>query len=205
MLERLKLVPVVSLPSVQAGLELAEILIDHNLPVIEVTFRTPYAADAISAMKEKFNELLILAGTVLAKDQVDIASDAGAECIVIPGFHAGLVDYCQAKNLMVCPGTVTPSEVLQCYHMGLKTVKFFPAEVSGGAAMLKAMAAVFTDMKFMPTGGINLNNLREYLSLDSVFCCGGSWLAPEDMLQQEKWDAIAQRIGLATKQIDQQL
>ena len=197
LLAELQLVPVVSLPSVEAGMRLAEILIRCHLPVIEVTFRTPCAADAISAMKKEFDRLLVLAGTVLSKDQIDIASDSGAECIVIPGFHVDLVNYCQAQNIMVCPGTTTPTEVLQCVYMGLRTVKFFPAEVAGGVGMLKAMAAVFHDVRFMPTGGISPDNLSSYLALESVFCCGGSWLAPEELMEKGKWDEIEERIVTA--------
>ncbi len=193
-LEKLQLVPVVSLPSVEAGLRLAEILIRCHLPVVEVTFRTPCAADAISSMKRRFDELLVLAGTVLSTEQVNTACDSGAECVVIPGFHTGLVEYCQSQNIMVCPGTVTPTEVLQCAYMGLKTVKFFPAEVAGGVGMLKAMAAVFTDVRFMPTGGISPANVADYLALDAVFCCGGSWLAPEDLMVKGQWDEIEERI-----------
>lgn len=197
----LQLVPVVSLPSVEAGLKLAEILMACRLPVVEVTFRTPCAVEAITAMKEAFSELLILAGTVLSTDQADTAWDSGAECIVIPGFHHGLVEHCLSRKMMVCPGTVTPSEVLQCVSMGLKTVKFFPAEVSGGVEMLKAMTAVFTDVRFMPTGGISPKNVLDYLALEAVFCCGGSWLAPEDLMRHGRWNEIEERIAAAAGQI----
>lgn len=196
-LATLRLVPVVSLPSVDAGLRLAEILIRCGLPVAEVTFRTPCAADAIAAMKKEFPELLVLAGTVLTSEQADIARDAGAECIVIPGFHKDLVEYCQSRTMMVCPGTATPTEVLQCMNMGIQTVKFFPAEVAGGVGMLKAMAAVFNGVRFMPTGGISPVNLAEYLALDAVFCCGGSWLAPEKMMSAGKWTEIEGSISSA--------
>ena len=125
-LTRLQLVPVVSLHSVDAGLRLAEILIRCGLPVAEVTFRTACAADAIAAMKKEFDELLVLAGTVLSIEQAHIARDAGAECIVIPGFHAELVEYCQSQNMMVCPGTATPTEVLQCMGMGINIADLHP-------------------------------------------------------------------------------
>jgi len=198
-LARLQLVPVVSLPSVDAGLRLAEILVRCGLPVAEVTFRTPCAAEAISAMKKKYDELLLLAGTVLTTSQVDIACDMGAECIVIPGFYAELVEYCLSRGIMVYPGTATPTEVLLCRNIGLGAVKFFPAEVAGGVDMLKAMTAVFSDVRFMPTGGINRENLADYLALDSVFCCGGSWLASEKMLLEGRWDEIEQNICSAVK------
>lgn len=202
LLTKLQLVPVVSLPSVEAGLRLAEILIQCQLPVVEVTFRTSCAAEAMSAMKKEFDELLILAGTVLTTDQVDIAYESGAECIVIPGFHADLVTYCQDKKIMVCPGTATPTEVLQCMYLGIKAVKFFPAEVAGGVGMLKAMAAVFQDVRFMPTGGVSPTNLAKYLDLDTVFCCGGSWLAPEDLMEKGQWHEIEERISTAKASIE---
>jgi 2-dehydro-3-deoxyphosphogluconate aldolase/(4S)-4-hydroxy-2-oxoglutarate aldolase len=193
-LAQLKLVPVVSVPSVDAGLRLAESLIRCGLPVAEVTFRTPCAAEVIRAMKREFSELLVLAGTVLTKEQVDLARDAGAACIVIPGFQKEIVEYCQGRNIMVCPGTATPTEVMLCMAMGIETVKFFPAEVAGGVGMLKAMAAVFSDVRFMPTGGINPGNMADYLRLNNVFCCGGSWLAPESMMIAGKWAEIEERI-----------
>jgi len=203
-LANLQLVPVVSLPSVEAGLHLAEILIRCNLPVAEVTLRTPCGIDGIAAMKKQFTDLLVLAGTVLSPDQAASAHDAGAECIVIPGFHAELVEYCQIRNIMVCPGTATPTEVLQCRNMGLHAVKFFPAEVAGGIGMLKAMAAVFNDMRFMPTGGISPANVVQYLRLDTVFCCGGSWLAPEELMRNGRWKEIEERIRRAVSLLMEQ-
>jgi 2-dehydro-3-deoxyphosphogluconate aldolase / (4S)-4-hydroxy-2-oxoglutarate aldolase len=197
LLTRLQLVPVVALPSVDAGLRLAEILMRCNLPVAEVTFRTPCAAEAIKAMKREHSDLLVLAGTVLTTKNVDIATDAGAECIVLPGFDKDIVGYCKTQNLMVCPGTATPTEVMQCMGMGIDFVKFFPAEVAGGVGMLKAMAAVFSDIRFMPTGGVTLSNMLEYLSLEAVFCCGGSWLAPENQMIEGQWGEIEKRISSA--------
>ncbi len=198
-LAELQLVPVVALPSVEAGLRLAEILVKCELPVAEVTFRTPFAAEAIAAMKKAFPELLLLAGTVLTREHADISRDAGAECIVIPGFLAQLVEHCLSRDIMVCPGTATPTEVLQCLSMGIRAVKFFPAEIAGGIPMLKAMSAVYSDMRFMPTGGIGTSNLLNYLALEQVFCCGGSWLAPEAMLKEGRWKEIEENISSAIK------
>ncbi|WP_419174342.1 bifunctional 4-hydroxy-2-oxoglutarate aldolase/2-dehydro-3-deoxy-phosphogluconate aldolase [Desulfosediminicola sp.] len=192
-----RIVPVVSLPSVQAGITLAEILVESGLPVAEVTFRTPCAAEAIAAMKERCSELTIMAGTVLTTEQVDIARQAGAEGIVIPGFERQLVAHCLEQEIPVCPGTATASEVLQCRCMGVNAVKFFPAEVAGGIQMLKALTAVYGDMHFMPTGGVNMDNLLEYLELSSVFCCGGSWLASEELMRQGAWMEIRNRIKRA--------
>ncbi|TKB06904.1 bifunctional 4-hydroxy-2-oxoglutarate aldolase/2-dehydro-3-deoxy-phosphogluconate aldolase [Desulforhopalus sp. IMCC35007] len=200
-LSQLKLVPVVSVPSVDTGLRLAEILIRCGLPVAEVTFRTSCAAEVIKAMKKEFSELLVLAGTVLSTEQADIAQGAGAECIVIPGFQKEIVAHCQLREIMVCPGTATPTEVLQCMTMGIETVKFFPAEVAGGVGMLKAMEAVFSDVRFMPTGGINPGNMKDYLRLNNVFCCGGSWLAPEAMMVEGNWTEIERRIVAAVSDL----
>lgn len=192
-----RVVPVVSLPSVEAGIRLAEILVRCGLPVMEVTFRTPFAADAIAAIKEKFSEILILAGTILTTEQSIAAIDAGAESIVIPGFHEELVKYCQNRQVPVYPGVITPTEVLKCRSMGLHALKFFPAEIAGGIAMLKAMAAVFNDIQFMPTGGVSPANVLDYLALDTVFCCGGSWLAPEDLMEKGEWAEVEERISSA--------
>lgn len=196
-LAHFQIVPVVSLPSVDAGLRLAEILIRCGLPVAEITLRTPFGVEAIAVMKREFDELLLLAGTVLNIEQASQAYAAGAECIVIPGFHRSLVRYCLANKMMVCPGVVTPTEVLQCLEMGIGTMKFFPAEVAGGVQMLKAMAVVFNNVRFMPTGGISPGNVVDYLSLETVFCCGGSWLAPEPLLREGKWQEIESRIASA--------
>ncbi len=193
----LQLVPVVSLPSVDAGLKLAEILLEVGLPVAEITLRTPSGADGIAAIKREYEDILVLAGTVLSLEQAAIARDAGAECIVMPGFQGELVDFCLLQHLMVCPGVATPSEVLSCRAKGLSAIKFFPAEIVGGIAMLKAMAAVFSDIRFMPTGGISVENVADYLALESVFCCGGSWLAPEKMMENGDWQEIQARITAA--------
>lgn len=196
-LKSLQLVPVVSLPSVEAGLRLAEILMRCNLPVAEITMRTPCAAEGLAAMKRDFKEILLLAGTVLSMEHLEDACQAGAECIVTPGVYIPLVEHCISENIMVCPGTVTPSEVLQCRNMGLQLVKFFPAELAGGVAMLETMSAVFSDMRFMPTGGVTHSNMTEYLALETVFCCGGSWLAPEELMRKGSWLEIEDRIQSA--------
>src|SRR5699024_4552378 len=129
------------------------------------------AEESIRIMSEKYPEMLVGAGTVLTIDQVDRAVAAGAKFIVSPGFDPEIVDYCISKDIPVFPGCITPSEVAQAVKRGLKTVKFFPAEQAGGVAMIKAMAAPYTMVKFMPTGGINAKNLKEYLSCDKIFAC----------------------------------
>ena len=141
-------------------------------------------------MSEAYPEMLVGAGTVLTIDQVNRAVKAGAKFIVIPGFDPEIVDYCLENNIPVLPGCITPSEVAQAVKRGLKVVKFFPAEQAGGIAMIKAMAAPYTMVKFMPTGGINTKNLADYLSCDKILCCGGSWMVKGDMIKAGEFDKI---------------
>ncbi len=136
--------------------------------------------------------MLVGAGTVLTTEQVDRAVAAGAKFIVSPGFDPEIVDYCMEKNIPVFPGCVSPSEVAQAVKRGLKVVKFFPAEQAGGLAMLKAMAAPYTMLKFMPTGGINTKNLKEYLGFSKILCCGGSWMVKGDMIKNKEFDKITE-------------
>ena len=163
---KLGVVPVVVLDEVKDAVPLAKALVEGGLPCAEVTFRTEAAAESIKVMTQAYPEMLVGAGTVLTTEQVDEAVAAGAKFIVSPGFDPEVVDYCLAKNIPILPGCVTPSEVAQAVKRGLKVVKFFPAEQAGGLAMIKAMAAPYHQLKFMPTGGINPNNLKEYLAFD---------------------------------------
>ena len=141
-------------------------------------------------MSEAYPEMLVGAGTVLTIDQVNRAVKAGAKFIVSPGFDPEIVDYCLENNIPVLPGCITPSEVAQAVKRGLKVVKFFPAEQAGGIAMIKAMAAPYTMVKFMPTGGINTKNLADYLSCDKILCCGGSWMVKGVMIKAGEFDKI---------------
>ena len=141
-------------------------------------------------MSETYPDMLVGAGTVLTTEQVDLAVKSGAKFIVSPGFDPEIVDYCLKKNIPVFPGCISPSEVAQAVKRGLKVVKFFPAEQAGGIAMIKAMAAPYTMVKFMPTGGINTKNLADYLSCDKILCCGGSWMVKGDMIKAGEFDKI---------------
>ena len=141
-------------------------------------------------MTEQFPEMLVGAGTVLTREQVDAAVAAGAKFIVSPGFDPEIVDYCLEKEIPVFPGCITPSEVAQAVKRGLKVVKFFPAEPAGGLKMIKAVAAPYTTLKFMPTGGINLGNVEEYLKYDRILACGGSWMVKGDLVSAGKFDEI---------------
>lgn len=192
-------VPVVVLDDADDAAPLAEALVKGGLPCAEVTFRTEAAEESIRIMSEKYPEMLVGAGTVLTTEQVDRAVAAGAKFIVSPGFDPEIVDYCMEKNIPVFPGCVSPSEVAQAVKRGLKVVKFFPAEQAGGLAMLKAMAAPYTMLKFMPTGGINTKNLKEYLGFSKILCCGGSWMVKGDMIKNKEFDKITEMTREATE------
>lgn len=183
-------VPVVVLNHAEDAKPLAEALCRGGLKCAEVTFRTEAAEESIKIMSENFPEMLVGAGTVLTTEQVDRAVAAGAKFIVSPGFDSEVVDYCIDKNIPVVPGTITPSEVAQGVKRGLKVLKFFPAEQAGGLPMIKAMAAPYTMVKFMPTGGINAKNLPDYLGSDKICACGGSWMVKADLVDNKQYDKI---------------
>ena len=183
-------VPVVVLNDAKDALPLAKALVEGGLACAEVTFRTEAAEESIRLMSEAYPEMLVGAGTVLTIDQVDRAVKAGAKFIVSPGFDPEIVDYCLENNIPVFPGCVTPSEVAQAVKRGLKVVKFFPAEQAGGIAMIKAMAAPYTMVKFMPTGGVNAKNLKDYLGCDKIIACGGSWMVKGDLIKAGEFDKI---------------
>lgn len=186
----LGVVPVVVLNDVKDALPLAQALVEGGLPCAEVTFRTDAAEESIRLMAEKYPDMLVGAGTVLTTDQVDRAVKAGAKFIVSPGFDPDIVDYCLDKDIPVFPGCITPSEVAQAVKRGLKVVKFFPAEQFGGVSTIKALAAPYTMVKFMPTGGVSTKNLKDYLECDKILCCGGSWMVKGDLIKAGEFDKI---------------
>ncbi len=183
-------VPVVVLENEKDALPLAKALTEGGLPCAEVTFRTDAAEESIRLICREYPDMLVGAGTVLTTGQVDRAVAAGAKFIVSPGFDPEVVDYCLEKDIPVFPGCVTPSEVAQAAKRGMKVVKFFPAEQAGGIAMIKAMAAPYTTMRFMPTGGISAKNLKDYLSFGKILCCGGSWMVKGDLVKNGEFDKI---------------
>lgn len=189
-IEKIGIVPVVVLNDAKDAEPLAKALCNGGLPCAEVTFRTAAAEESIRIMSEKYPEMLVGAGTVLTTEQVDRAVAAGAKFIVSPGLNPKVVQYCLDKNIPVTPGTQTPSEMEQALEMGLDVVKFFPAEPAGGLKMIKAVAAPYTTLKFMPTGGINLENVEEYLKYDRILACGGSWMVKGDLVSDGKFDEI---------------
>ncbi|RQW64998.1 bifunctional 4-hydroxy-2-oxoglutarate aldolase/2-dehydro-3-deoxy-phosphogluconate aldolase [Vibrio viridaestus] len=192
-LAQIKVVPVIAINDADKAVKLAKVLVENGLPCAEITFRTEQAAQAIKNVREVFPEMLIGAGTVLTTAQVNEAIDAGSDFIVSPGFNPTVVKYCQDRNIPMIPGVNNPSMVEQAMEMGLKTLKFFPAEVSGGTAMLKALSSVYP-VKFMPTGGVSVNNVKDYLALPSVICCGGTWMVPNNLIENEQWEELGKLV-----------
>ncbi len=189
-LEKFGVVPVVVLEDVKDALPLADALAEGGLPCAEVTFRTDAAEESIRQMTGKYPDMLVGAGTVLTIDQVNRAVSAGAKFIVSPGFDPEIVDYCLEEGIPVFPGCITPSEVAQAVTRGLRVVKFFPAEQFGGVSTIKALAAPYTAVRFMPTGGVNAKNLKDYLDCDKIVCCGGSWMVKGSLIKEGRFEEI---------------
>ena len=184
------IVPVIAIDDAEKAVPLAKALVAGGLPAAEVTFRTAAAEEAIRRITAEVPELLVGAGTVLTKDQVDRALDAGSKFIVSPGFNPEITKYALEKGAVMMPGTATPGEMEQAMSLGLDVVKFFPAEQNGGVAKLKAVAGPYTNLRWMPTGGVNAKNLMDYLSFDKIVACGGTWMVKKDLINDEKWDEI---------------
>ena len=189
-IQKMGVVPVVVLNDAKDAAPLAKALVEGGLPCAEVTFRTEAAEESIRVMTTEFPEMFVGAGTVLTIDQVDRAVAAGAKFIVSPGFDPEIVDYCLSKDIPVYPGCITPSEVAQAVKRGLKVVKFFPAEQFGGLSTIKALAAPYVNMMFMPTGGVSAKNVREYLGYNRLVACGGSWMVKGDLVKAGNFDEI---------------
>lgn len=189
-LEELKLVPVVKLNRAEAAEPLAKALCDAGLPIAEVTFRTEAAEESIRVMRTKFPQMTVGAGTVINTEQAIRALNAGAQFLVSPGFNRKVVEYGIAQNVPVYPGVCTPSEIIEALEYGLSVLKFFPAGQYGGVKALRALSPVFPQVRFMPTGGVNLENLKDYLDCPSVIACGGSWMVKEAYIQQGDFATI---------------
>ena len=192
------IIPVVVLDDAKDAEKLGEALVAGGLPCAEVTFRTDAALESIKIMAQN-KDLLVGAGTVLSIEQVDKAVNAGAKFIVSPGLNPKVVKYCVDNNIPITPGTQTPSEMEQALELGLNVVKFFPAEPAGGLNMIKAVAAPYTSLKFMPTGGINSKNVVDYLMYDKILACGGSWMVKKDLIAAGSWDKLKSMIKEAAE------
>ena len=198
-MSQLRIIPVVSVREEAQAVPMARALAEGGLPAAEITFRTSAAEGAISAIAREAPEVLLLAGTVLDFPTASRAVEAGAAGIVSPGTNPEVVAWCLKRGIPVLPGCATPTEAEACLRMGLSAVKLFPAEAVGGAALLKALSGPYPQLKFMPTGGISPQNLGAYLALPNVFCCGGSWLAPQSKMDAGDWAGIA---ALARQALD---
>ena len=192
-LQALKVIPVIAIKDANDAVPLGKVLVENGMPCAEITFRTPAAAQAIKNLREAFPEMLIGAGTVLTSKTVDEAIDAGVDFIVSPGFNPTTVKYCQQRNMPIIPGVNSPSLVEQAMEMGLTTLKFFPDGPSGGVSMLKSLTAVYP-VSFMPTGGVSPTNINEYLDINAVLACGGTWMVPADLIDNREWDKIGQLV-----------
>ena len=192
-LQALKVIPVIAIKDANDAVPLGKVLVENGMPCAEITFRTPAAGQAIKNLREAFPEMLIGAGTVLTSKTVDEAIDAGVDFIVSPGFNPTTVKYCQQRNMPIIPGVNSPSLVEQAMEMGLTTLKFFPAGPSGGVSMLKSLTAVYP-VSFMPTGGVSPTNINEYLDINAVLACGGTWMVPADLIDNREWDKIGQLV-----------
>ncbi|MCJ7650544.1 MAG: bifunctional 4-hydroxy-2-oxoglutarate aldolase/2-dehydro-3-deoxy-phosphogluconate aldolase [Candidatus Lokiarchaeota archaeon] len=189
-IEKLKIIPVAVIENTDNALPLAKALIDAGLPVVEITFRTDAAAESISIIKKEYPEMLVGAGTVLKIEQVKAAVEAGSQFIVTPGFNPTIVDYCIKNNIIIVPGLNAPSFIEWGLERGLDFFKFFPADFSGGPKMLKLLSGPYPNVRFMPTGGVNDKTLTEYLKLDNVIACGGSWIVKKNLISSGNFEEI---------------
>ena len=189
-IKELKLIPVAVISNVDDAVPLGKALIEAGLPIIEVAFRTEAAAESIKRLTIELPDILVGAGTVLKVDQVKDAIKRGAKFIVTPGFNPKIVDYCVNNKIPIIPGVNTPTIVEWALDKGLKIVKFFPANLSGGTMMLKSLAGPYPEMRFVPTGGININSLIDYLKLSNVLACGGSWIVKKDLISTGQFEEI---------------
>ncbi|MDL2293038.1 bifunctional 4-hydroxy-2-oxoglutarate aldolase/2-dehydro-3-deoxy-phosphogluconate aldolase [Ruminococcaceae bacterium OttesenSCG-928-D13] len=190
-LEKIGIVPVIAISDVEKAVPLAKALLAGGIPCAEVTFRTAEGEQAIARIAREVPDILVGAGTVLTTEQVDRAIAAGAQFVVSPGFNPTVVDYCIQKGMPITPGCATPSEMEMAMERGLEVVKFFPAEQAGGLAYLKAVAGPYPRLRFMPTGGVNAENLNEYLAFEKVIACGGSWMVKKELIEAGCFEEIS--------------
>lgn len=198
-LRDLKVMPVIQIDNADDAVPLAKVLVENGLPAAEITFRTAAAAESIRRIREAFPEIVLCAGTVLTKEQVDAAIEAGADFVISPGFNPTTVKYCIENNIKMIPGVNNPSLVEQVLELGVTALKFFPAEASGGINMLKSLTGPYGQIELMPTGGVNPQNLLDYLAIPQVVACGGTWIVPTAAINAHDWDSIARNVREAVK------
>ncbi|HHT7857509.1 bifunctional 4-hydroxy-2-oxoglutarate aldolase/2-dehydro-3-deoxy-phosphogluconate aldolase [Pasteurella multocida] len=193
-LRTIKIVPVIAVEEAEAILPLVETLAKNGLPVAEITFRSAAAEQAIRLVRQHYPDILIAAGTVLTSEQVIQAKNAGADFIVTPGFNPNIVKLCQTLQLPITPGINNPMSIEAALEMGITAVKFFPAEASGGVRMIQALLGPYAQLQIMPTGGIGLHNIQEYLAIPNVVACGGSWFVEKKLIQEKNWEEIGRLV-----------
>lgn len=191
------IIPLVTLENAQDALLLGQALMECGLPIVEITFRTKAAEEAIKILKKEYPGILVGAGTVLTKETAKIAIQAGAEFILSPGINPEVIQYCQNQNVLPFPGCMTPTDLELAQRLGLKCVKIFPAVPMGGLAMLKAISAPFPEMKYLATGGIKNSNVKEYLGFSRIVACGGSWLIKKENLKTSNIENLKKEINQA--------
>jgi len=198
-LRQLRIVPVIEIADASNAVPLGQTLVDAGLPVAEVTFRTPAAAEAIARMVREVSGLLVGAGTVLSETDVDAAVDAGAHFLVSPGLNASVVQRAQRAGVPIIPGVTSPTEIEAARALDLRLLKLFPAEAVGGLPLVKAFAAPYPDVAFMPTGGITASTVEAWLQVPTVAACGGSWIATKADISGRNWDEIRNKASQAVR------
>ncbi|GAA8676814.1 bifunctional 4-hydroxy-2-oxoglutarate aldolase/2-dehydro-3-deoxy-phosphogluconate aldolase [Helicobacter pylori] len=186
------IVPVVVIENIKDAVPLAQSLIEGGIPIIEVTLRSSCALEAIELIAKNVPKMCVGAGTILNPTQLEQAQNRGAEFLISPGLTIKLLEYAKKKDMPLIPGVSSSSEVMQALELGYNALKFFPAEYCGGVKLLNAFNGPFKGVKFCPTGGISVDNMRSYLNLENVLCVGGSWLTPKDLIQNKEWDKITE-------------
>ncbi|BCK30188.1 bifunctional 4-hydroxy-2-oxoglutarate aldolase/2-dehydro-3-deoxy-phosphogluconate aldolase [Vibrio mimicus] len=190
-LKALKVIPVIAIDNAEDIIPLGKVLVENGLPAAEITFRSEAAVEAIRLLRQAQPDMLIGAGTVLNREQAIAAKEAGATFIVSPGFNPNTVKACQEIGIDIVPGVNNPSTVEAALEMGLTTLKFFPAEASGGINMVKSLLAPYTDIELMPTGGISPANIKDYLAIPRVLACGGTWMVDKKLIEAGNWEELA--------------
>ncbi|TQO84331.1 bifunctional 4-hydroxy-2-oxoglutarate aldolase/2-dehydro-3-deoxy-phosphogluconate aldolase [Vibrio cholerae] len=190
-LKALKVIPVIDIDNAEDIIQLGKVLVENGLPAAEITFRSEAAVEAIRLLRQTQPDMLIGAGTVLNREQAIAAKEAGATFIVSPGFNPNTVKACQEIGIDIVPGVNNPSTVEAALEMGLTTLKFFPAEASGGINMVKSLLAPYTNIELMPTGGISPANIQDYLAIPRVLACGGTWMVDKKLIEAGNWEELA--------------
>ncbi|OOF52062.1 2-dehydro-3-deoxyphosphogluconate aldolase [Rodentibacter genomosp. 1] len=193
-LRQFKVVPVIALDNAEDILPLADTLAKNGLPVAEITFRSDAAEEAIRLLRANKPDFLIAAGTILTADQVVLAKNSGADFVVTPGFNPKIVKLCQDLDFLITPGVNNPMSIEAALELGISAVKFFPAEASGGIKMIKALLGPYGQLQIMPTGGIGLHNIKDYLAIPNVVACGGSWFVEKKLIQEKNWGEIGRLV-----------